>query len=152
MSLEYTQRIRTWMTETVPNGGIERFDDLHIDRIDPTCKQRSTWIHSAVSMFRMSLKVRDDLQLPVKIVLTFSLRSVEKRVFDSIPALEAELDRSPPSLYVFPPEHAFDKGASSQSADLPKEMVLDLPPEAKSRILAFRDIDGEYRRTLLIEE
>jgi hypothetical protein len=36
--------IEGWMRMVLATGGIERYDDLHIDQIDPAWRGRESWV------------------------------------------------------------------------------------------------------------
>ncbi len=96
--------IRTWMLSIVRDGGIARFDDLHIDRIDASWKARQRWIEGALEAYRIALGVRADLGLQLSVAITFSLESAEHRRgidFTTPAELEERFDRTPPPLYLF---------------------------------------------------
>jgi hypothetical protein len=114
-------------------------------------KHRSTWVHSALSMYRLALEIRDELRIPFKIALAFSLQSGTSDTFSSVALFERELDWSPPSLYLLPRQHSFYDGASIQLDPLPNGIARILPPGTESRLLIWAAKDGEQRRTLSIE-
>ena len=92
------------MLATMADGGIERFDDLHIDEIDDVWRPQQLWIEGALEAFRIAVQVRDRHHLPAEIELAFSLQaSYQKTGIDFATQQEfaARLGWSPPSLYLF---------------------------------------------------
>jgi len=95
--------IEAWMLEITRDGGIERFDDLHIDRIDSDWKHKSRWIEGALAAHKIALSLRNLHALPVTVVAAFSLNTEPRPIgagFQTVQELEARLDWTPPSLYL----------------------------------------------------
>jgi hypothetical protein len=44
MAFERETTIRRWMLATVSDGGIKRLDDLHVDDIDGSWKDPTSWV------------------------------------------------------------------------------------------------------------
>jgi hypothetical protein len=102
--LEHETIIERWMTAVSRDGGIERFDHLHIDKIDETWRSKPSWIEGGLAAFRVALRLRDRHRLPVKVELSFSLRSDNKKTdvdFRTPEEFASRLDWTPPSLYLF---------------------------------------------------
>jgi hypothetical protein len=98
------QAIETWMLAVTKDGGVERLDDLHIDRIDPDWRRRERWIDAALAAHRIALDLRRVRNLPVTVAVAFSLKSGTSRRgidFRTLPEMHARLDETPPSLYLF---------------------------------------------------
>lgn len=94
------------MLTTIQDGGVARFDDLHIDRIDELWKPREMWIPGGLEAFRLALMLRDRHQLPFTVALGCSLESGEQLAnvdFQTVDELGAKLNWTPPSLYLFTP-------------------------------------------------
>ena len=100
----YSASIDHWLFDNIKNRGFERYEDLHIDQIDPAWKSREYWISGGLAAFREAVHLRDQHELDFAIVLAFSLKvDDETRGIDfrTAEGLEAMLDASPPSLYLF---------------------------------------------------
>jgi len=96
--------IESWMHTIIRDGGIDRHDDLHIDKINACWKDKNTWILAGLHVFDLALNIRDREQLPVSVVLGFALKSgIQPRHvnFRATVDLERELGETPPSLYLF---------------------------------------------------
>ena len=96
------------MEAVIHDGGIDRFDDLHVDQIDKTWKLKGSWISAALEAFATALDVRDASSdgRHLKIVLAFSLKADVRPLgttFKDRASLEKDLSWTPPSLYVFRP-------------------------------------------------
>src|SRR5438270_11420361 len=50
--------IESWMRTIIRDGGVERYDHLHIDRIDSRWKDRNTWISAALNVYDLALNLR----------------------------------------------------------------------------------------------
>jgi hypothetical protein len=159
------QIIEEWML-AVSQNGIERFDDLHIDRIDENWRSRQLWVQGAMDAFQIAVRLRNEHQLPFKVVLGFSLRAIGKKIgvdFRTQDQFDDCLNSTPPSLYLRPRtdyklehERAIKEGivdADAVVADLDDMNVLS-PLEAGTRCLYLefkRAGDTEYCRSVLLE-
>ena len=109
MRTEAEQRevIEAWMTAILRNGGIERYDDLHIDRIDEGWTRREHWLRGGLEAFRLANGLRDLHGLSLTVALAYSLESGEEprgMNFGTSDEFQAQLDWSPPSIYLFHPD------------------------------------------------
>jgi hypothetical protein len=101
---ERETRIQDWLTAVVKDGGIDRYDDLHVDQIDLHWASREHWMQGSLEAFKIAVRLRNVQMIDLAVVLAFSLNSSENREgvnFSTPEALEAQLDWSPPSLYLF---------------------------------------------------
>jgi hypothetical protein len=57
---DHREAIQSWFNSAIYEGGIDRYDDLHVDQIDPDWNHRSTWITAALESFQTALEVRDN--------------------------------------------------------------------------------------------
>lgn len=93
------------MLSVVERRGFERFEDLHIDRIDKRWKDRGRWIEGGLRALQLGIELRDQYRFEFTVALGFSLRvpeSFQMRPPANMEDLAAQLDQSPPSLYLFP--------------------------------------------------
>ncbi len=103
---EHERTIESWMVTIIQDGGVTRYDDLHIDRIDDEWKLPGLWVPAAFHAHELAVKIRDRNKLRFSVVLAFSLRAGEKRTgvdFNTREQLEARFNHTPPSLYLFRP-------------------------------------------------
>jgi hypothetical protein len=103
--------IEQWMGEVIHDGGMERLDDLHVDRIDLTWADRSRWIDAAIQSFQLALDIRTSHGYNCVVACAFSLEDDSKGGAmppDSPEVLLTQMDWSPPSLYLFGKIHEWD--------------------------------------------
>ena len=158
-----TLAIETWMTSNVDNRGYDRYDDLHIDKIDQTWRDRDSWIEGGLQAFRTALEIRNKSNLDVCVVLAYSLdaRGRESRNLDfwTKKELQESLGSSPPSLYLFQkgrePWTAGGLGNVESFADkivvenLSSDGLRSLAPGKSCYYMEFRQIEfGEYSHTI----
>ena len=96
--------IESWMRTIIRDGGITRYDDLHIDRIDHEWGSRNLWVSSAFHVYDLAVNVRNRCKLEFSVVMVFSLKVSKEPTgidFYTRDEFEAQLDQSPPSLYLF---------------------------------------------------
>lgn len=104
--MEHKDRIRAieaWMLSVSHDDGIDRYDDLHIDRIDPEWKAREAWISGGLLAFQEAVQTRNRLALPNIVALGLSLIP-EDFIWSEVAGLaqlRPKLDWTPPSLYLF---------------------------------------------------
>jgi hypothetical protein len=98
--------VESWMLTVVADGGVDRFDDLHVDDIDEQWKDRKVWVSAGLEAYRIAVALRSRHRLPFVVALGFSLESAEgsnPMGFKTIEDFATRLDWSPPSLYLFHP-------------------------------------------------
>jgi hypothetical protein len=96
--------IERWMREAMVDGGIDRYDDLHVDQIDLQWKGRERWLEAGGRALSMAVGLRNRIAPDLTVALAFSLQSGPERQgpdFKDVEALQERLDWSPPSLYLF---------------------------------------------------
>jgi hypothetical protein len=155
MRKEHEARIESWMAEVVKDGGLERYDDLHIDQVDSQWANREQWLRAGLEAYRIAVGLRESHKFNLVVVLAFSLESGESRKglnFTTLDGLQAELDWSPPSLYLFRPERvpwAPDGGAEVIPVD--PGALFDMPGAKGCFYLEFKQPESaEYSRSVLL--
>src|SRR5271165_6120593 len=96
--------IRWWMLATVSNGGMQRLDDLHVDEIDESWKDPTTWVSAGLIAYGLALRIQRELGLDATVALGFSpvdAQDTSQDMFETQEEFEKQLDWSPPSLYLF---------------------------------------------------
>jgi hypothetical protein len=160
---QYSGIIDRWMTAILEDGGIDRYDDLHIDRIERQWTNRNLWLSGAISAFQIALKQRDRHNAGLVIAVGFALESTDVPMglnFTTREEMERRFDSSPPSVYLFyAGQEPWTKRKGSTAVDEltePKTIVCDalfsdLLPYTKCYFLEFfRPDDAEYRRSIFI--
>ena len=97
-------KISKWLRETIESRGDLRFDDLHVDQVDPELRKRELWVHGGMECFQLALNARDDRGADFTVALAFSLETGDGPLglnFEDLSGLESQFDLSPPSLYLF---------------------------------------------------
>jgi hypothetical protein len=103
---EWVQVIENWMLTISQDGGIERYDDLHIDIIDPLWRPKPAWMNGGLDAFHAAIKLRDTHKLPFTVGLGLSLDTggdIGQGGSVSTSDLQVRLNWTPPSLYLFHP-------------------------------------------------
>jgi hypothetical protein len=99
-----TSVIEQWMGEIIHDGGIEGLDDLYIDRIDATWGDRSLWIDGAIQSFELAQDIRTRHGYNCVVACACSVEEDSAGGAmppDSPEAFLAQIDWTPPSLYLF---------------------------------------------------
>jgi hypothetical protein len=149
--------IEQWMLTIANDGGVRRFDDLHIDKIDLVWKPRQQWIAGGLAAHRFALAVRDRHQLPFTVGLGFSLKSRSRAIgvdFRTPEEFCERLDWSPPSLYLFHRGEEPDKqiGPVEGVVRYLSLSVLGGKEGTRCYYLEYRKQGSdEYRRSVFIE-
>jgi hypothetical protein len=156
-NLNREDAIEKWMLAIIDDGGIERLDHLHIDKIDSSWKNRDNWVEGGLEALRVAIVLRDRNQLPFAVALTFSLKSGDLPIgvdFRTRSEFVERLDCSPPSLYLF------RRGDARRTQVGPGVAVQELSPltlgipkaGVSGYYLEFLPQDSEeYRRSVFIE-
>ncbi len=152
--------IRIWMETIIKDGGIERYDDLHVDQIDRAWKARARWIEAALESFEIAVGLRNNGKSKLSVVLAFSLESDEfpKGLdFTNLEGLEKNFHATPPSLYLFLAGTEFwTRVAGKLAADIVKEVdaISLFGPNLLIKRCVYMELkrpdDNEYRRSLFI--
>jgi hypothetical protein len=104
--MEHKRTIEDWMSDSVRSGGIERYDEIHIDRIDSAWLTPATWISASLEVLELATSIgTSDRYRDLSVVLAFSLQSMPQNTgvdFANAGDLEKQLGHTPPSLYIFP--------------------------------------------------
>jgi hypothetical protein len=103
--MDHKRIIETWMSDCVQSGGIDRYDELHIDRIDEAWRAPASWISAALEVLELGTSIKDSAgYCDLSVVLALSLRSTlqpEGVDFTNKEELAEKLGHTPPSLYIF---------------------------------------------------
>jgi hypothetical protein len=130
MASDREATIRKWMLETFSDGGIERFDHLHVDDIDPAWENPASWVSAGLTAYALALAIQRELGLDVMVALGFGLvdaHDASGDMFETQEEFEKELDWSPPSLYLFKPGDQQHLSGTVLSDPLPKVLTSQLP-------------------------
>jgi hypothetical protein len=92
-----------WMLNVSQDGGIDRYDDLHIDGIDPEWKPREAWVSGGLFAFQEAVKSRDRLKPSLTVALGLSLipEAFVWREIGGLAQLRPQLDWTPPPCISF---------------------------------------------------
>lgn len=146
MDSQQEQKIREWMLATISNGGIDRFDDLHVDKIDENWKQRANWISASIRAYELALRLQSNLGVGVKVALAFSLLDGMGQTFDTEEEFERQLNWSP--LKADDQQHLAEV---VRLDPLPKAVASRFPHGTKSFLLQWATEDGSVRRSVFVE-
>lgn len=104
MSGAHDNIIREWMLNIIKDGGINRFDDIHIDKIDYNWASRILWLEGGLEALSAARRLRDFHRLPFTVALAIPFRSentLKGLDFTTRKELATRLDDfTPPSLYL----------------------------------------------------
>jgi hypothetical protein len=153
----HNETVRVWMETITSDGGVERYDDLHIDRIDAAWKPREVWISAGLESFGLAVSIRNSHGLDLVVVLAFSLESGEApRGFNLTMQkdLEQDLHATPPSLYLLRPGTEFwtQPAEHMTVADVDWRSLFGTGyPIAKCVFMEFkRQNSDDYTRSLFV--
>jgi hypothetical protein len=161
MPMDHKDLIRTWMNSVMHDGGMARFDDLHIDQIDPKWKNPNLWIEGGLEVFQLATVLRNQSRISALVALAFSLDANKKPhgfEFKNASEFKSNLDGSPPSLHLFPPnEKPWTYGAP---VDVPPikvktkpltPSIFGAPSSVECVGIEFKKADSEeYNRTVFL--
>lgn len=148
--------IELWISSIVSDDGIERSDELHIDRIDSAWRAKSEWLERGLEAFHLAVELRDGKQLPFTVGLGFSLQPGEgpRGVDFHTPEEFCEgFNSSPPSLYLWhageEPHYQSAKGALVRQID---PAILGVAARTQCVYLEFRPKgQHEFYRSVFVE-
>lgn len=141
--------IEQWMRANIETRGFERFDDLHIDRIDSVWKNPDNWVEGGIEALRLANDLKGRLQLDLSVALGCSLRAeaaVTMPIIETSAELVAQLDWSPPSLYLFSKgKEPWKAGGAGVLRRLSAEVERGLKSTLTWYYLEFTQADRRHR-------
>ena len=155
----HERAIAAWMDTILIDGGVDRYDHLHVDRVDPTWSDRATWLSAGLESYTIAKALRDARGLNLTIALAFSLVESDKLrgiEFDSATQMITLVDWVPPSLYLFRKGSEFWEAddAASESVSSPfdaRRIFGDDFHTSTGYILEFRSSpDLAYTRSVFL--
>jgi|ERR1017187_6752966 hypothetical protein len=165
----HKQRIQSWFDAVIHDGGIDRFDELHVDVIDKARKSKKSWISAALESFEIALEVRDaDVSgQELTIILSFALVDDVRPLgvtFHDRESFEKNLSYSSPCILVYRKNNdllkeweSFEYEAVSDNSVLTKLNATQLFGELYRPVRCIyseykRPEDDEFRRNLFLIE
>lgn len=155
--------IEKWMLSVIASGGINRYDDLHVDQIDESWRARSTWLEAGIQSYELAVQARDAHKLNVGVAVAFSLESGDEPLganFRTKEDLERQFDWSPPSLYCFESgKEPWGKSALAHGVALSNRYAVEsidcrcmfgVSLQGSCYYIEFRQTSGEYSRTVFV--
>jgi len=142
-------RLERWFREAVASGSWRRFDDLHLDDLDPTLDSPESWWGAAPSALADACALRDRLAPSFRVVLGFAMRATPAPTtpgWSSAAEFIRDLEESPPSLYLFDEKRLAE--ATSDSVPLRLALLAPLGDNIRYR-QTFQADDAEYVRIVL---
>jgi hypothetical protein len=145
--------IEQWMHDAIVDEGYRRFDDLHVDEIDPRYEEPSLWLQGVVAALDEAASIRDRRNWAFTVAAGISLTSSDVAQGETIKQpgdVVRQFDETPPSLYVFP------KGAEPWTTEhqVYTEMLTGaVVADSRARCYfseKFDKSDNEYRRTVWV--
>lgn len=154
--------IQSWMLSAVRDGGLGRYDDLHVDQIDKNWRPRELWISAACEVLPLAAQLLRRNSVDATLAIVFSLLStLDRQGVDFTTSLEllSRLDWSPPSLYLFKKgDEPWLRNDEPESLlqetvvhDVDMSAILPLGVQTTGRVLEFRlPNEREYYRTIFV--
>lgn len=71
-----SRSVEQWIEDAIVNGSYQRFDDLHVDEIDPRYRDRRQWVSGASQALEQAAAIRDEKNLPFTIAVGIALRKL----------------------------------------------------------------------------
>ena len=114
--VEYQEKkIREWMQHVLATGGIERADDLHINKIDEGWTEKAEWVRGMKQTLQIARPIRSTIAPDKVLALVCSLEDGPCEAPLDLEKLAAQFDWTPPSLYLLHPGKEPWKNANSKS-------------------------------------
>jgi hypothetical protein len=74
-NMDHVITIETWRSGCVQNGGIERHEELHVDRINGAWRAPGVWIAASLETLGLATSIRDSAGYrDLSVVLALSLQ------------------------------------------------------------------------------
>ena len=133
-------RIRMWLQHILPTGGIERFDELHIDEIDPAWADRTQWLEGMTKGLEAVRTICTELAPDKVPALICSLEDGPRELPASLEELVNQFDWSPPAFYLF------HRGQEPWNLPSAVSRLIDLPLDDFIALNALRVFVSEWDR------
>lgn len=100
---KHIERIQDWIDYSISHSSWESHYDLHIDMIDDSFKDKSSWVDGGLYAFSLLLKLIDNSRYDalLAMVLNYTRSKTDLGKID-MEYLQNNQYVSPPSLYIFP--------------------------------------------------
>src|ERR1700732_2141641 len=76
---EHETIIESWMLTVIEDGGVRRYDDLHVDHIDHEWKSPNLWFPAVFHAQDMAIMIRNRHGFRLSVVAGFSLKGGMKK-------------------------------------------------------------------------
>ena len=144
--------IEQWLHDAIVEEGYRRFDDLHIDEIDPRYDERSLWLKGINAALDEAAGIRDRRAWPFTIAAGIPLNATATADGPTVARPEdvvQQFGETPPSLYAFPRGGAPWENEREAYAELPASVVA--ANGARCYFAErFDKSDNEFQRTLWV--
>jgi len=157
-TMEHRKIVEEWMSDCARNAGTQRYDELHIDRIDSAWRESTTWISASLKVLRLATSIGNSAPYrELSVVLAISLQSAQRETgidFASVGELERKLSRTPPSLYMFPRGKEPWMQPSTESVSIRKTNVDIFDPFLRPKECFYMEFkeegENDYYRSLFL--
>jgi hypothetical protein len=146
---EYLVFLKVWVDKVIANRLWEKYNDLHIDKIDDLFIEKKYWISGSMFLFDSILSLIDKTKYDIFLVIPLSCSSCPIKLNNfKLKSLDKEFDITPPSFYLFP----VGEKNYENTIKLTKQV------EIKDNNINFRvyykeeEENGEYYRTIYIRK
>ncbi|HEX5423466.1 MAG TPA: hypothetical protein VFW94_07950 [Candidatus Acidoferrales bacterium] len=149
--------IKQWIEDN--DKALGEFQELHVDKIDSRWKSRVTWIDAGLEVLAAASRIKLSTGVPRTLAVAYSLRAGIKPTginFNTRQELAAEIDQSPPSLYMFREGHE-PWLAANQCTAAPTMLRVQgelLGPPAANRTCIYFEFRvpgaSEYARSIFV--
>jgi hypothetical protein len=138
------------MRMVLATGGIARFDDLHIDRIEHAWKKRQSWLDGSSIAISVAKELKTGIAPEKTLAIRCALISDHTDITAprSLTELGDQLSRTqPPSLYLFDP--GGEPWADTRSVSVTPSARM-FPASSVCFVMGFTaEEDNELRRTFV---
>ena len=123
-------RVRMWVKHVMTTGGIERFDELHLDQIDPAWADKSQWKRGMTASLEVARSICTELAPGKLLALICSLEDGPGAAPANLEELASQFDWTPPAFHLF---HLGKEPWNQSSTDAKRiHLPLDHFPELKA--------------------
>ena len=102
--MDKEKKIQEWILTTIRDESWKVHDEIHIDTVDPSFKNKENWINGGLECYNIANKFLKDTSLPFLLVLSIALKSKKKQknyIIKSFEEIKKDLTYIPPSLYIY---------------------------------------------------
>jgi hypothetical protein len=103
---QYKLLLETWVQKVLLTNSWERFEDLHIDEIEPDFRDQNNWLEFTIFIYKSLVELLKNKPYSCMLVIQMTYSDSKINFSEiSFEYIKNHLDLSPPSFYIYPEDN-----------------------------------------------